>query len=445
MDYSRRAFLGLCASASLSSLALGSLSACAGRSGHKYALQEGQKPTVYASFYPVFDLVREVAGDAINLHSFMPSNKDPHMWEPTPRSLRNLSESHLLVVNGANMEHWLDQVRDNLPDLPVLKLSDSIELITYKGAAAMGEFQFMARLEVKPGTYGFEFGHTHQDILRVAFLKDKKQMSQADLIKHGRSIMNQKGSVVTQHTTFTVEPDHVYALEMGHESGYIGFTLPDGDDWIIISDRASESLLSYRFVTRENDDEIPTKTLMEGSSSGHDKITFDPHSWLSLVNAKQYCSAIQDRLCELAPDEARSFKKNKLNVVSRLTDITAEYNEKFSKLERREFVVTHNAYSYLCRDFNIKHFPLQGLTSTEAPALKTVRKAVDFCKRHNVNTVFYELGASSKGADTVAGEIGGKAIPLASMEYVSEEQGSKMNGYVEIMRANIEAIYESLK
>ncbi len=30
------------------------------------------------------------------------------------------------------------------------------------------------------------------------------------------------------------------------------------------------------------------------------------------------------------------------------------------------------------------------------------------------------------------------------MEYVSEEQGAQMNGYVEIMRANIEAIYQSL-
>ena len=58
--------------------------------------------------------------------------------------------------------------------------------------------------------------------------------------------------------------------------------------------------------------------------------------------------------------------------------------------------------------------------------------------------MFYELGANPKDAETVANEIGGKAVPLASMEYVSEEQGAQMNGYVEIMRANIEAIYQSL-
>lgn len=73
-----------------------------------------------------------------------------------------------------------------------------------------------------------------------------------------------------------------------------------------------------------------------------------------------------------------------------------------------------------------------------------MRKAVEFCRSHDVNTVFYELGASSKGADAVAGEIGGRAVPLASMEYVSEEQGAELHGYVEIMRSNLEAIYQSL-
>ena len=202
--------------------------------------------------------------------------------------------------------------------------------------------------------------------------------------------------------------------------------------------------MAFRLGESENGDIIPSTQLMEGSSSGTDKITYDPHSWISFVNAKQYCAAIHDKLCELYPANTEEYRKNKLDVVSRLTELGAQYKEKFKPLERREFVVTHNAYSYLCRDLNIKHFPLQGLTSTEAPALKTVRKAVDFCRRHNVTTVFYELGASSKGADTVAGEIGGKAVPLASMEYVSEEQGAEMNGYVEIMKDNVEKIYQSL-
>ncbi len=439
MNHTRREFLQVCGclGAGLAGAAL--LPSCTGAKGGART-----KPVVYASFYPVFDLVREVAGDAVELHSFMPTNKDPHVWEPTPKNLKDLSQADLLVVNGANMEHWIDQVRDNLPNLPVLTLSDSIDLITYRGAAAMGEFQYIASLEVGPGTYGFEFGHTHQDIMRVAFFRGDSSASAAELARRGRAIMSEKGRTIAQHDTIQVEDGKVYALEMGHESGYIGFTLPEGDDWILLSDRASANLLSYRLVTRENGDEIPARQLMEGSSSGTDKVTYDPHSWLSLANAKRYCNAIHDRLCESWPDRKSDFYQRKVNVVARLTELDASFQEKFKNLDRREFVVTHNAYAYLCRDLNIKHFPLQGLTSTESPALKTVRKAVDFCKEHRTTTVFYELGSNPKDAETVANEIGGRAVPLASMEYVGEEQGAQMNGYVEIMRSNIEAIYQSL-
>lgn len=436
MKYSRKEFLQLATAGLMGVSMTGGLLGCR----HK----THDKPVIYASFFPVYDLVREVAQDTAEVYSFMPANKDPHTWEPTPRGLRDLSSADLLVVNGANMEHWVDQVRDNLPNLEVLTLSDSIDLITYKGAAAMGEFQYMGKLSVRQGTYGFEFGHTHQDIMRVAFFKANDNEPVANLVKKGREIMQQKGEVITQHSTINVEDGKVYALEMGHESGYIGFSLAEDATWIVLSDRASADLLSYRFVKGENQDEIAVEEMLEGSSSGTDKITYDPHSWISFVNAKTYCASIHDKLCELFPQNKEVYRTGKLDVVSRLTQLGAEYKEKFKPLERREFVVTHNAYSYLCRDLGIKHFPLQGLTSTEAPALKTVRKAVDFCRRHNVTTIFYELGASSKGADAVAGEIGGVAVPLASMEYVSAEQGAQFGGYVEIMRDNVEKIYQSL-
>ncbi|NPD30426.1 zinc ABC transporter solute-binding protein [Eggerthellaceae bacterium zg-1084] len=441
MDCTRRDFLRLCGCTAAVGATGALLTACGGGRG---ARRDGGRPLVYASFYPVYDLVREVAGDSIEVRAFMPTNKDPHIWEPTPKNLRELSQADLLVINGANMERWIDQVRSNLPDLPVLTLADSVELITYRGAAAMGEFQYIARLNVGPGTYGFEFGHTHQDIMRVAFFRASADESLDDLAKHGRRIMNEKGRTITQRSTIDVEDGTVYALEMGHESGYIGFTLPEGDDWVVLSDRKSANLLSYRLVNGPEGDDLDATELMEGSSSSLDKVTYDPHSWLSLANAKLYCNAIYDRLGQMHPSLKSDLSRNKVDVVSRITELSATSAEKFKSLERREFVVTHNAYAYLCRDLNIKHFPLQGLTSTESPALKTVRKAVDFCRSHNTTTIFYELGSNPKDADTVANEIGGKSVPLASMEYVSEQQGAEMNGYVQIMRSNIEAIYESL-
>lgn len=148
----------------------------------KKSKESGNKPLIYTSFYPVHDLVQMIGGDTVNVESFMPVDKMPHEWEPSAKDMKKLASCDLLVVNGANMEPWLDTVKENLPDLDILKLSDSVDLITYKGAAAIGDFQYLARLDIKAGKNKIDFGHTHEDMMRVAFIKDEG-LDQKDLVK----------------------------------------------------------------------------------------------------------------------------------------------------------------------------------------------------------------------------------------------------------------------
>ncbi|WP_106461209.1 metal ABC transporter substrate-binding protein [Anaerococcus sp. Marseille-P3915] len=408
----------------------------------------GDSPLVYTSFYPVNDLTKMIGGDTINVKSFMPLDKDPHIWEPSPKDMKKLASCDLLVVNGANMEPWLDTVRENLPNLDILKLSDSVDLITYKGAAAIGDFQYLSRIEIEAGKNKIDFGHTHEDMMRVAFIKDEG-LNQKDLVKKAKEIMSQKGELVAQKSTNKVEEGKVYGVEMGHESGEVFFDFPESGKWIFISDRISEDLLPYNLMDSKGNilkDEGKEESLMEGSSSGFDKITYDPHSWLSIVNAKRYLNAIQEKLVEKYPENERLYRKNKLKYVDQLTDIDAEYKEKFSKLDkaRKNFLTLHYAYAYIARDFDLTQYPLQGLTSIESPSLKTIKKAIDFSDYHHISTVFYEYGQNPKQAKALAEEIGGKVSPLASMEYLSKEQKEKDQNYIDLMRMNLENLYNSM-
>ena len=50
----------------------------------KHSAQETMdpdQPVVYTSFYPIYDLTRQIAGDAIQVRAFMDLDKDPHLWE----------------------------------------------------------------------------------------------------------------------------------------------------------------------------------------------------------------------------------------------------------------------------------------------------------------------------------------------------------------------------
>lgn len=402
------------------------------------------KPVVYTSFYPVYDLVEQIAGDTVTLKSFMPGDKDPHLWEPTPKDMRQLAEADLLVVNGANMERWMDQVRENLPDLEVLTLSDSVDLITYKGAAAIGDFQYMCSWEAKAQTdYRISFGHTHEDIMRITLLRKTKERDASSLIDQGKKTMEAKGTVVPQKATIDVEEGVVYALEMGHESGEITLRFPEDGEWAFLSDRVSEKLLPYQ-LTDAKGDILPVDVLLEGSTSGLDKITYDPHSWISVVNGKKYLNSIYELFSQKYEQHTKLYKKNKLRAVEALTDLEYEYKDKFKAYENRNFVVTHYAYAYLARDFDLTQFPLQGLVSTESPSLKTIRKAIDYSEFHGIDTIFYEEGMDSKGAKTLAEEIGGTAESLNSMEYL--KTGAKEEaGFASILRSNLEKLEASFR
>lgn len=405
----------------------------------------GSKPVVYTSFYPITQLTKEIAGDTLEIRSFMPENKEPHLWEPSPRDMRKLLKADLLIVNGANMESWLPQVREVAPNLKILNLADTVELITYKGAAAIGDFQYMAQHQAeKDKLYKFNFAHTHEDVMRVSFINNSDKKSKDELIKIGKANMQSKGELVPQKSTIDVEEGKVYALEMGHESGEIFYRFPTGGNWVVISDRISEPLLPYE-LTDKSGELLEVEKLVEGSTSGLDRITYDPHSWMSIVNAKKYLNSILNELVQKYPENEDLYRKNKTKIVSKLTELEFTYKEKFKDLKFKQFVVTHNAYAYLCRDFDLKQYPLQGLVSTETTSLKTIKKAIDFCLHYRVKTIFYEFNGQKKGADTVAEEIGGKSKPLASMEYKANFEEAGLNSYAEIMKMNLDNLYESMK
>lgn len=406
------------------------------------------RPLVYASFFPVADLVRQVGGENIEVKSFMPTNVDPHLWEPTAKEMKELSKAKVLFINGANMERWVDQVRENLPDLKIVSLAEKVPLISYKGAADLGDFQYMTKIEAKKGeTYRFDFGHTHEEFMRVSFLRLGGSQDEKELVATAKEAMKERGTSVPQKETIQVEEKKVYALEMGHVHGEIFFQLPTDGEWAVVSDRVSEEILSYHLMDRDATKELKHEDLVTNSTSSKDKITYDPHSWLSINNAKKYLIEIERTLKEIFPDHAKVFKKASFKSLDQLTTMHAKYTDLFQKLDpgRKEFVVTHYAWEYLAQEFGLKQYPLQGLISMDAPSLRTIKKAVSFCKEKGINTIFNEAHIEPKTAEMLAQEIDGRVVDLNSMEYLQDAEEQKPGAYLRMMEENLDKLYQSMK
>jgi ABC-type Zn uptake system ZnuABC Zn-binding protein ZnuA len=59
------------------------------------------------------DIAQNVAGERVTVESLIPAGLEPHTFEPTPQDLAHITNSQVLIVNGAGLEEWLQEVLDN--------------------------------------------------------------------------------------------------------------------------------------------------------------------------------------------------------------------------------------------------------------------------------------------------------------------------------------------
>lgn len=83
-------------------------------------------PTVSATIFPVYDLVRTVAGDKLQVELLVPAGASPHTYEPTPSQARVLEQSELVFNIGLGLDDWV--IEQKSPD-QVVSLDSNIELL----------------------------------------------------------------------------------------------------------------------------------------------------------------------------------------------------------------------------------------------------------------------------------------------------------------------------
>jgi zinc transport system substrate-binding protein len=112
----------------LRNVVLGSVAAVLIFSGTYLAVTyRGAPPSgaaVLATFYPVYDFARNVAGDKINVSLLVPMTVDVHAFEPTPSSVQAVASARVLIYSGAGLEPWIPSIVA-AADNPNLVLVDS--------------------------------------------------------------------------------------------------------------------------------------------------------------------------------------------------------------------------------------------------------------------------------------------------------------------------------
>lgn len=86
---------------------------------------------VLASVPVIYSLAANVAGDAVRLENLLTPGSSPHQVSFTPAQARLMSEADLLIINGANLEPWVDDLlaSSGNSDLRVVVASDGVQFL----------------------------------------------------------------------------------------------------------------------------------------------------------------------------------------------------------------------------------------------------------------------------------------------------------------------------
>ncbi len=88
------------------------------------------KLKVVASFSIIGDMVREVAGDNVELKTLVKAGEDAHEYEPTPEDIKNMAQADVVFINGLHFEGWMGRlIKSSDYKGKIIAVSDNINAI----------------------------------------------------------------------------------------------------------------------------------------------------------------------------------------------------------------------------------------------------------------------------------------------------------------------------
>jgi zinc transport system substrate-binding protein len=149
-------------------------------------------------------------------------------------------------------------------------------------------------------------------------------------------------------------------------------------------------------------------------SQDPDEPGLDPHIWLSVKNAKIMVRNICDGLEQVDAANKAYYEANYAAYLEELTGLDSDLAADLSGVGNRSFIVFHPAFGYFARDYDLKQIGVE--QEGKEPDADYIVRLIEEAREQDIRVVFVSPQYSTKSAEVIAGEIGGKVViidPLA--------------------------------
>lgn len=170
----------------------------------------------------------------------------------------------------------------------------------------------------------------------------------------------------------------------------------------------------------------------------------DPHTWLSPKTAQLHVKEISEKLIAKYPEKADSIRQKTATYEAKLVQLDQMYSNTTINCVHREMFVSHAAFGYLSKDYNLTQIPIvKNFDPQGEVSLADLRHVIDAAKERNATHIFFEDFISPKLSESVAREINGTTAIFSPMEAYSQSQLLN-DSYFGVMNRNLNTLSEAL-
>ena len=235
--------------------------------------------------------------------------------------------------------------------------------------------------------------------------------------------------------SFGISAQQAARLEQADLVVYNGLGLEEG----VL--RTVEAAAATRLAVGEHVDPIDYG---DGDAAG----TPDPHFWTDPARVRTAVEVITEHVTRIDGVDAAAVRANADAYLARLDDLGTWMGTEFARIppERRKLVTNHHVFGYLAQryDFEVIGAVVPSGTTLASPSASDLADLAGAIRAAGVPAIFADSSQPDRLAQVLAEQAG---VDVAVVPLFSEsltEPGKGAGTYLELMRANTEAIVTGL-
>lgn len=188
--------------------------------------------------------------------------------------------------------------------------------------------------------------------------------------------------------------------------------------------------------------------VLADSLSSEDILGEDPHIWFSIRNYKKMANYVKDILVKNDPSNKLFYEENLKNYLAKLDEMDEYIKSEIAKINpnNRVLITAHDAFSYYAKDYGIKVYSIQGISTVSEASIKDIENIAKFIADNKIKSVFVESSISDKSMLALSQAVKnlGFSVELGNTLY-SDSMGKEVNTYLKVMKHNTDSIVKGLK